>query len=117
MTEPTLFDFAVGVTTLQAKLLCHKDGPDTSRQAAQKMVETGEADLQRDEVYRAILRYCKTKKTTNFTARELADFTKKSVKLSHITYIVIQRRKHEIHQIKETDKKRIGYKVWKLISS
>ncbi len=105
------------MNNLFTQTLCHAKDPDTSRQAAQKMVESGKADRQRDEVYGAILHYCKTKKAVDFTARELADFTKISVKFSHITYIVIQRRKHEIHQIKETDEKRIGYKVWKLTSS
>ena len=116
MTKATLFDFAVAGMKAQAEVdkLCHKKDPDTSRVAAQKMIDSEKADRQRDEVYEAILRYCKTKKTTDFTARELADFTRKSAKFSHITYIVIQRRKHEIHQIKETAEKRIGYKVWKL---
>ena len=113
MNNPTLFDFAVGVTTLQAKLLCHKDGPDTSRQAAQKMVESGKLNKQELMVKYQISLFLHRTKYSDFTAKELAQFT-----LSPLcTYHTIQRRLSGLYRkgkITRTGKKRNGCAVWRL---
>ena len=108
----TLFD-------LKAITLSHKGDPDTSKAAAQKMVESGKLKSQGDEILEAIKFYMKyyshfKQGYRDFTAKELASWVEDNPKYEHLTYHVIQRRKHEIPEIEETDKERNGCKVWRL---
>ena len=122
MTEPTLFDFAVGVTTLQAKLLCHKADPDTSRQAAQKMVESGELSGELKMIMEKIKNY----DGEDFTALELAGGIKdKRYYLYQKRFSVLERKlkiKHvryrdytspDSYVLRDTERE--GHAVWKLL--
>lgn len=75
-----LFDY-------QTQTLCHKSDPDTSHEAAQKMIESGKLNKQEDEVYQAILTEYKYRKSNpyfpfTFTAKELPG----------LNYFTVQRR-------------------------
>ena len=125
-----LFDFAVAGMKAKAKfdyetkLLCHKDDPDTSRQAAQKMIEKGALNKQEAEVLNTIKRYLNTQTWRN-------DFTAKELKCMYLDYYVAQRRlsglynKGKIERIAEDDttwskgcgkklKRRNNCAVWRL---
>jgi hypothetical protein len=85
------------------KTLFHSGDPETSRKAAERLVESGELSRQEGEVYAAILEHCPH---DTFTARELAD-------KSDLDYFMIQRRLSGINQIEHTGGRRNGYAVWK----
>lgn len=95
----TLFDY-------ETKLLTHKRDPDTSREAAQKMIKKL-SDKQR-YVLRLIRAYCKNH----------ADFTPKEVAGGiNTVYFDIQRRKNELAnnlKIEKTGEERGGCEVWRL---
>lgn len=80
--------------------LCHANDPETSRKAAEKMVESGKLSDQEFEVYLAIKEHFLH---TNFTAKELS-------KVSGINYYTIERR---LSGIKNKGKiKRVHYKEY-----
>lgn len=80
--------------------LAHKTDPDTSRDAAEKMVESGKLSDQEYEVYLAIKKYYKS---TNFTAKELS-------KKSGLNYWAIQRRLSGLKNKKKI--KRVYYREY-----
>ena len=88
----------------QTQTLCHKADPETSREAAQKMVDGG--GLARQQ--RCVLHCIESSNFEDFTALELAGGIKNE------WYYTIQRRMHELPQIKITGKKRNGHQVWRL---
>ena len=98
MTNATLFNY-------RTKLMCHKGDPKTSREAAQKMIES--CGLARQQ--RAVLHCIKSSNFEDFTALELAGGVKND------WYYVIQRRLHELPQIKRTGQKRNGRCVWEIV--
>lgn len=100
--------------TLFAKTLCHKSDPETSHEAAEKMVKSGKLSRQEKMVFRGIRHHLIGGHREDFTALELArwmigDFPK--------NYYIIQRRLSGLHRkgkIERTGKKRDGYCVWRL---
>jgi hypothetical protein len=91
----------------ETKLLSHRDDPETSKEAAQKMIESGKLSYQEDWVMQGILQL--TEWVDDFTAKELC--------VSGIKYHVIQRRLSGLHRkgkIERTGQKRNGCAVWKL---
>lgn len=102
-----LFDFAVADIKAEADRLCHRNDPDTSRQAAQKMVESGKLQKQEKHVLDWI-KYHHNK--IDFTARELSGG-------GSVNYHTIQRRLSGLHRkgkIQRTGEKRNGCAVWRL---
>ena len=108
MNNPTLFDYMVGVTTLQAKTLCHKADPETSRVAAQKIIK--KLTEKQKSALRAIRAYCQNH--VDFTPKEVAGGINR-------LYFDIQRRKNELADkgfIALTGSpERGGCEVWKLL--
>lgn len=105
----TLFD-------MEVKKLCHRDDPETSHEAAKKMIESGELNRQEERVWDAIKSYINFNKQvkdviiTDFTPKEICEIIK-------IGYHVIQRRLSGLHRkgkIERTGQKRNGCAVWKL---
>ena len=84
--------------------LAHKDDPQTSLDAAEKMLKSG--GLARQQ--RCVLECIRSSNFEDFTALELAEGVKNE------WYYVIQRRLHELPQIKTTGEKRDGCCVWRL---
>ena len=112
MNNPTLFDYMVGVTTLQAKTLCHKADPETSRVAAQKMVESGKLSEEQAMIFGWIKEYLKENNKTDFTPKELAFWRYSN------QYYLIQKRMSILRRkgkIRKTDEVRDGQKVWRLL--
>lgn len=111
----------------ELKTLFHKTDPETSREAAEKMVKSGELNRQEKEVHKAIVKFFSVPDRP-FTARGLAF-------VSNIDYFLIQRRlsglhnKGKVERIQATDKgkllfnkkgkpiyeKRDGCCVWRLV--
>lgn len=104
--QMTLDEFATRGMKAQAEVdkLCHAGDPETSRQAAQKMIDTCALNRQQ----RCVLGCINSSNFEDFTALELAGGVKDE------WYYVIQRRMHELPQIKCTGEKREGHAVWKL---
>lgn len=105
--------------------LAHRGDPQTSVDAAKKMIKSGKLNKQQEEVSNIIQHYYNRFGRTDYTAKELAEWTKQSPIYNHIDYYIIQRRLHEIShieriQIGETPagkaiyKKRNGCCVWAL---
>jgi len=102
----TLFDY-------ETKLITHNRDPDTSRRAAQTMIETGKLQKQESMVLSQIKIYLRRCHKTVFTARDVSTFS-----LSWDNYFVIQRRLSGLHRkgkIERTGKKRDGCAVWRLV--
>jgi hypothetical protein len=102
----TLFDYPIA----------HRNDPMTSYDAGQKMIDSGKLNKQQADVYLLIKWYCNFNGKTDFTAKEVAMYVQNKFPTTykHITYIVIQRRKHEIPYIEETKEVRDGCCVWRL---
>jgi len=93
----------------EANRLCHRNDPDTSRDAAKEMIVSGRLNRQEQEVYNDIRRYIIDCNHTNFTAKELA--------VDYHNYFVIQRRLSGLYdkdKIEKTGERRAGCKVWGL---
>ena len=91
--------------------LSHTDDPQTSYDAADKMIKSGKLSGQESLVLAAIKDFMYCGYRSNFTARELSDAT-------NIDYHLIQRRKSGLEdkgRIKRTGKERNGYCVYELI--
>ena len=96
----TLFD-------LDTKIRCHKNDPDTSRQAAQKINK--KLNRAQKMVMAWIREYCRDH--SDFTPKEVAGGVNK-------IYYDIQRRKNELANklyIVKTGEERRGCEVWRLI--
>lgn len=116
-----LFDFAVGLVKAQASgqaeidMLCHKNDPETSRKAAERMVKSGELSRQEKIVFRGIQHHLIGGHREDFTAIELAKWM---IGDTPKTYYMIQRRLSGLYRkgkIKRTGQKRNGCCVWKLL--
>lgn len=112
----SLYDFAIAGMKAQAEAnkLCHRNDPETSREAAKKMVKSGKIQGQERLVYFIIQRYKNT-----FTKYHQFDFTAKEL-VNHtytLNYFQIQRRLSGLHRkgyIERTGEKRNGCAVWRL---
>jgi len=92
-----------------AKTLAHKGDPQTSLEAADKMVKSGKLSRQEDLVLRYIKGWNETVNANKFTAKNLA--------FCGIDYYVVQRRLSGLHnkgKIERTGEKRDGCCVWRL---
>jgi len=90
------------------KKLHHRADPPTSREAAVKMVVSGELNRQQ----KAVLEIIRKWPHKDFTAYELAGGI-------NPLYFVIERRKNELEDkgfIKKTGQRRGGREVWRLIT-
>lgn len=95
--------------TPQAKTLARSEGPQTSKDAAVKMVVSGNLTKQQKSVLNIIIRYSKNHK--DFTPLELTDGHRTTL------YFAIQRRKNELENkgcIETTGEVRNGMEVWRL---
>jgi len=90
--------------------LSHTTDPQTSYDAADRMVKSGKLQEQEEYVLWQIQKYCQVKKQDTFTAKEVYRwFT--------FGYYVIQRRLSGLHskgKIERTGETRNGCKVWRL---
>ena len=104
---------------IQERVICHKNDPKTSFEAAEKMVKSKKLQKQERLVYIAIQHLdlgnnLKEYIRTKFTAKELADIFSC---WDGIDYHVIQRRLSGLHRkgyIERTGEKRNGCAVWRL---
>lgn len=94
--------------------LCHKGDPETSYEAAEKMVKSSKLNRQEKQIWTILLGYriftTMTKGQRDFTAKELA-------KNTSLDYYTIQRRLSGLHnkgKIERTGEKRDGCCVWRL---
>lgn len=117
--ETSLFDFAAKGMKAQIEInkFCHINDPETSREAAEKMIESGALSAQEEWVYRKLL--CFLSAQEDFTAKELAHWITNWQTQYDYTYIyqIIQRRLSGLHRkgkIKRTGDKRDGCMVWRL---
>lgn len=109
----TLFEFAVKGMKAQAEVnkLCHRNGPVTSREAAEKMVQSGALNNQEETVLRAIKLFL-----SHFPYKK--DFTAKDLRIEYLDYYIAQRRLSGLRnkgKIERTGQKRDGCCVWRLI--
>ena len=71
----------------------HTKDPQTSYEAAEKVIKSGKFQYSVEQVREAITRYCKVF-GFEFTAKEVADFISKEDKIDYYPlYIIIQKRK------------------------
>lgn len=98
--------------------LCHKNDPQTSYDAAERMIKSGALGRQEQEVYGAI-------RTTPGSAMQSFDFTTKDIALQMSDesfpywkcYDTCRRRFSGLHnkgKIERTGEKRDGCMIWKL---
>jgi len=75
METDTLFQFAVRGMKAQAAVnkLCRTENPQTSKDAAKRMVESGELNRQEKEVYDLMIRYDKYQ-SNGFTTKNIAAY-------------------------------------------
>jgi len=105
----------------ETKTLYHRSDPETSREVAEKMVESGKLAEQEALVLRAIESTPgSSMKSFNFTAKELTQWTMSSGKWisRKLGYFIIQRRLSGLREkgkIRRTGEKRDGCCVWELI--
>jgi len=96
---------------LACRPLSHTNDPETSYNAADKMVNSGELNRQEQKVYSAIIEFIGFQPNTfGFTAKELPRY-------SGINYYTIQRRLSGLcnkGRIERTGEKRDGCCVWRL---
>jgi hypothetical protein len=96
----TLFDY-------ETKLITHRNDPDTSRQAAQKMIETSKLQQQEKYINDEIKKYHRLTRRITFTARELANHTEME---DGDFYYTIQRRLSGLHLKGYIERIIIGHK-------
>ena len=133
MNTDTLFELGVNVSKgLRdddediACALSRRDNPQTSRDAAEKMVKSGELNRQEEMVYNAIIHYAKTHK--DFTTKDIARYWWSSIYYN--AYDICRNRfsglrdKGKIETIlidinqktgKGIYKRRDGCRVWRLV--
>ncbi len=103
--------------TPELKTLFHKRDPETSKEAAEKMVKSGKLNRQEREVYNDIRRYIIDCNCTDFTAKELAIWCPWVRSRPNNAYYIIQRRLSGLKnkgKIERTGGKRDGCCIWKL---
>jgi len=94
---------------IKAHRLCHRTDPQTSHDAAAKIVESGKLNKQEGAVLEAIW-WHKAYRSNTFTAKELNHY-------SELDYYIIQRRLSGLQKkgkIERTGEKRDGCCVWRL---
>ncbi len=113
---------ATGQRTLYDRPLSHTNDPDTSYEAADKMIKSGKLQEQEELVLRAINDYLYPddimeifgeEKREDFTAKQVASRTH-----FNIDYYTIQRRLSGLFhksKIERTGKKRDGCCVWRIL--
>lgn len=116
----TLFDHAAALVTNSVasqravNKLCRRGDPETSYEAAEKMVKSGNLNRQEQKVLNAIKTHLYWRKHFG----ESKDFTAKELNYSRgINYYTIQRRLSGLHnkgKIERTGEKRDGCMVWRL---
>ena len=92
----------------QTQTLCHKADPETSREAAQKMIDSGKLNKQERLVFHFIKSYLINH--SDFIAKEISEW-------GEISYFTVQRRLSGLHRkgkIVRTGEKRDGCAVWRL---
>lgn len=97
--------------------LSHTNDPQTSYDAADKLIKSGALNRQENEVLGAARHYYNRLGRIDFTARELANWTEQSPIHNHLTYHLIQRRLSGLHnksKIERTGEKRNGCMVWRI---
>lgn len=102
----------------EVKTLCHKNDPETSREAAVKMVESGKLSRQEGEVLFEIEWDSAIYKMTDFTAKEIAHKWSLIQGDYAALFHKIQRRLSGLYRkgkIERTGEKREGCCVWRLI--
>lgn len=115
MNQPTLFEFAAAGMKAQAEVnrLCRTNDPQTSKNAAEKMVKSGELNRQEKEILYII--------ETWFSGK---DFTTKDVAVKmlgypyHKAYDICRKRFSGLHdkfKITLTGGRRDHCQVWKLL--
>jgi len=95
----------------ELKTLFHRNDPETSEMAADKLVKNGELNRQERQVWNSIIWFL-SDGSKDFTARELADWCPGD------HYFTIQRRLSGLRnhdKIERTGEKRNGCMVWKII--
>lgn len=119
-----LFDFAVAGMKAQAAVdkLCHQGDPETSREAAKKMVDSGALSAKENQVYQWILSYLDCNDKKDFTAKELVWwlYSNKYHTIEHgIGRLVLRVSRlsglHRKGKINRTGEKRDGCAVWRLL--
>lgn len=91
-----------GVATERAvNKLCRKQNPQTSRDAAEKMIKSGKLNFQEEVVYEAIYDYVKYFQD-DFTAKNIAE-------RSNANYYTIQRRLSGLRVKDKIERVFIGY--------
>ena len=98
-------DDLFGLAARQARALARTCDPDTSKDAAVKMVESGALSRQESRVYEGILRYYRDVAVErNFTAKELAYWNN----AFGLNYYTIQRRLSGLLNKKKIERIQIG---------
>ncbi len=99
------------MTNNQTKHLSHRTDPQTSRDAAEKLVESGGLGRQQKMVFSAIVEYSRgLAYPCGFTSKGLSSW-------SSFNYHLIARRLNELEKkglIEITDRRRDNCAVWKL---
>lgn len=100
-----------------AKKLYRRDDPETSREAAEKMVKSGELNRQENEVLSIIkIAVGESKDYFNFTTKEIA---RKMLKYPYYqAYDICRKRFSSLRdkdKIEQTGKQREGCRVWRLL--
>jgi len=110
----------------QSYLLARKDSPQTSKDAAKRMVESGELSRQEQQIYDAILKSAKKDFTTKNIAAWMFNFTSydKAYDICRKRFSGLQMKgKIELVKVKKNitdctfiyvDKRRDGCRVWRL---
>jgi len=103
--------------TLFEPPLAHRDDPQTSYAAADKLIKSGKLRQQEQEVYDEIDWQLAVYKKSDFTAKEIADKWSLISGNYNEKYYTIQRRLSGLHVkglIERTGEKRNGCMVWRL---
>jgi hypothetical protein len=104
MVHPLILEEEMNPTTL-----CHRNDPETSFEAAEKMIKSGTLNKQEKEVWIAITDYL-SHGDKDFTAKEIEGW-------NYQDYITIQRRLSGLKnkgKIERTGEKRNGCCVWRI---
>ena len=106
------------------KTLYHRQDPDTSREAAEKIVKSGALSRQEEEVWEAIIMYLETKPRTHqllewldFTTKDIALQMAKGLHAYFKCYDICRKRFSGLHnkgKIERTGEKRDNCMVWGL---
>lgn len=111
----TLFDFAVKGMKAQAEVLCHAKDPETSREAAEKMIESGKLARQEKMIYNEIIRYNEAW-WKDFTTKDIAKWMAYLMGYDK-AYDICRKRFSGLKnkgKIERTGGKREGCCVWRL---